>query len=118
MTATAKPRPRSGEHAARHDRTARLLTAPAVPDTVLSIMLDMFTSTTSAGTPDAGPDFDEEPARAPDIALILDERTCPCGARAHPPHLVCRKCRDRDRWERRAAGAARRAARRQIGGVR
>jgi hypothetical protein len=117
MTTTAKPRPFSGEHAARRDRTARPLTAETVPDKVLSNMLDMFTSTTGTDTHDAGPDLDEEPARASDIALILDEQTCPCGARAYPPHLVCRKCRDRDRWERRASGAARRTARRQNGGA-
>jgi hypothetical protein len=118
MTTTTKPRPRDGDDtpAATTDRTARILAGPMVSDTVLSNMLDVFMSTTgtTAGT---GPDLDEEPARAPYIALLLDEQTCPCGARAHPPHPACRKCRDRARWERRANSATRRAARQRKDGT-
>jgi hypothetical protein len=38
-------------------------------------------------------------------ASLPPERSCPCGARTSRYHPLCRKCRARLRWERRAAGA-------------
>lgn len=45
-------------------------------------------------------------------ASLPPERTCPCGARIGRYHPLCRKCRARLRWERRAAAAEQKDSRR------